>query len=84
MNKLISDRIVQQIIKNSQMSLKETDITSNGDLIDDLGLDSFSMVQLVVSLENEFNIEFELDELDFENFRKYKVLEERILNKIEI
>lgn len=52
-------------------------------LYEDLGMDSIETMELVVAIENEFNIEFDLDELDIEYLTTVKTLEqavEKILN----
>jgi acyl carrier protein len=37
-------------------------------LIDDLGMDSLDIMNLVAELENAFSVEFEVDDIDPENF----------------
>lgn len=52
-------------------------------LYEDLGMDSIETMELVVAIENEFDIEFDLDELDIEYLTTIKSLEqavEKILN----
>lgn len=46
------------------------------DLIDSGLLDSLSLVQLIVALEDEFNIRIEPEELDFEDYRSVKSMTE--------
>ncbi len=48
------------------------------DLIDSGLLDSLSLVQLMVALEEEFNIRIEPEELDFEDYRSVKSMTEMI------
>lgn len=48
------------------------------DLIDSGLLDSLSMVQLMVALEDEFNIRIEPEDLDFEDYRSVKSMTEMI------
>lgn len=48
------------------------------DLIDSGLLDSLSLVQLMVALEEEFNIRIEPEELDFEDYRTVKSMTEMI------
>lgn len=38
-------------------------------LVEDLGMDSLTYIELIVSLEDEFNIEFSMDELDIEKLK---------------
>lgn len=48
------------------------------DLIDSGLLDSLSLVQLIVALEEEFNIRIEPEKLDFEDYRSVKSMTEMI------
>ena len=41
-------------------------LTSNSRLIDELGLDSISMLELVTAIEEEFDITIDFEELDIE------------------
>lgn len=51
-------------------------------LIDDYGFDSVNLVQLVVSIEDEFGIEFEDDDLEMDKISKYteliKIIEKKL------
>lgn len=48
------------------------------DLIDSGLLDSLSLIQLMVALEEEFNIRIEPEELDFEDYRSVKSMADMI------
>lgn len=48
------------------------------DMIDSGLLDSLSLVQLMVELEEEFDIRIEPEELDFEDYRSIKSMTEMI------
>lgn len=48
------------------------------DLIDSGLLDSLSLIQLMVALEEEFNIRIEPEEFDFEDYRSVKSMTEMI------
>lgn len=47
---------LQRIIAD-QLEIDEDDITPDSDIIDDLGADSLDIVDLVMSIEDEFGIE---------------------------
>ena len=56
------------------------------DLINDLGMDSLTFVELIVLLEDEFGVEIPLENLEMENFRtleKIETIVNMILNKGE-
>ena len=46
-----------QKILAEQFEIGEDDITLNSDIVDDLGADSLDLVDLVMSIEDEFEIE---------------------------
>lgn len=46
-----------------ELSLEMDEIKDDSDIREDLGADSLDMVQLVMSLEDEFDLEIENDEI---------------------
>ena len=46
-----------QKILAEQFEIDEDDITLNSDIVDDLGADSLDLVDLLMSIEDEFEIE---------------------------
>jgi acyl carrier protein len=64
-NKTIDSRLLQIISENSgQESLKISMDTK----IDDVGLSSISFIKMIVDIEEEFNIEFDDESLEFSKF----------------
>lgn len=59
---------VVRVIRSLFPSLQSKDISSNTSLTEDLGLNSLSLMELVVELENIFAIEVPDQALDPENF----------------
>lgn len=51
----IKDRIME-IIAN-QLGIDESDITAEASVVDDLGADSLDVVELIMALEEEFDLE---------------------------
>ncbi|MBP5427133.1 MAG: acyl carrier protein [Clostridiales bacterium] len=49
------DRLKQVIV--DQLGVEESEITLESSFIDDLGADSLDVVELIMALEEEFNIE---------------------------
>ena len=47
-------------------------VTSDTDLINEVGLDSLQMINLMLSIEKELNITFDFDSLDFSHFRSFR------------
>lgn len=62
---------------NTESVKKSDDV----DLISDFGYDSLSFIQLINDLENHFNIEIDLLEIDLKNIHKLNVLVKYIEEK---
>lgn len=60
MNDSIENRINKLIVETSDIDISKIQLKSS--LIDDLGFDSLDDVELVIKLEDEFNIEITDDE----------------------
>lgn len=74
---MYTDKINQIIKETSPIGGK---INKNSKLKDDLGIDSMRLVELLVTLEEEFSIEFPLSDL---NVRKFSVVNDiyKLVNK---
>jgi acyl carrier protein len=48
-------RIVQIIAR--QLGIEETDVTAQSSVVEDLGADSLDVVELIMALEEEFDLE---------------------------
>lgn len=51
-------------IISEQLSLREDDIKANSRFVDDLGADSLDIVELVMEMEEEFDIEIPDDDIE--------------------
>ncbi len=47
-----------------QLDVDESDITMDTDIFDDLNADSLDLVDLIMSFEDEFNVEFPEEDAD--------------------
>ncbi|WP_278278364.1 acyl carrier protein [Alkalibacter saccharofermentans] len=56
------------------LDVKEEDITLNADLMEDIGADSLDIAEIIMAIEEEFNIE--LNEEDIEKMKTIKDLVE--------
>ncbi len=59
--------MVMEKIKNiliEQLSIDESEIVPEASFIDDLGADSLDIVELIMSMEEEFGIEIPEDEVE--------------------
>lgn len=76
----IDDKLIR-IIKECGEYVECT-IKYDTDLVQDLGYSSVNLVQLVVELEDEFNIEIDDNDLRIEILTKYCNLKKMIMRKI--
>ena len=66
--KTVND-LKELILKITQMKMSPDQISDNADLFNDCGLDSTSVVDLVVGIEEEFGITIDEDELNVKLFQ---------------
>ncbi len=76
-------RLICEVIRINQNKevVSELVIGQECDLLDDFGLDSLLMVQLIVEIESEFDLEFELSDLNMNVLRKYNNLRDYIVSR---
>lgn len=58
----IEERVKKRIV--AQLDVKSEEVTDDASFVDDLGADSLDMVELVMELEEEFDIEIPDDEAE--------------------
>ena len=58
----IEDRVKKIVIE--QLGAKEDEVKNNASFVDDLGADSLDTVELVMALEEEFDIEIKDEEAE--------------------
>lgn len=63
------EKKLEELVKTYIVEKEE--LKANTDLFIDLGIDSISMINLIVDIESEFNIEIEDDDLDFETISQF-------------
>lgn len=54
-NKEIEEKVVSVVV--DQLGVEEADVNMDASFIDDLGADSLDIVELIMALEEEFDIE---------------------------
>lgn len=76
-------RLICEIIRINQNKdmVSELVVEQECDLLDDFGLDSLLMVQLIVEIESEFDIEFDLADLNMDVLRKYQNLRDYVISR---
>lgn len=60
----IRQKIIEELLAASESDLAASDIGSDTNLRDDLGLDSLQAVTVVMALEREFEVEVDDEEID--------------------
>lgn len=59
---MVMDKIKEILVE--QLSIDESEIVADASFIDDLGADSLDIVELIMSMEEEFGIEIPEDEVE--------------------
>ena len=77
----IEQKLKNIIAKVATQDVDAGNITEETILTSDLGYDSVQIIELIVELENEFNIEIDDDDLEIENLTIYNKLHEMIERK---
>jgi len=62
------DRIINLICTDIAVDLSSEDMTGQSSLFDDLNFDSIKVIELLTKLEEEFEIELDDEDLDFQVF----------------
>lgn len=65
------EEVIREIILSNSLNSKEVNITLETNLIKDIGMDSISLMMIVVSIENEFNIELPDEFFTEDNLSKF-------------
>lgn len=75
----IENRLYEMVIRGARCIEDGDEIKKDADLVNDLGFDSLSLVELITDIEVEFDIEIEEEEMN--NIFKYGRLINYIQNK---
>jgi len=62
-------RLLFDIIEQIGLVSSNDIINENSDLYEEYGLDSVNVIEIALAIEEEFQIEFNLFDLDFSNFQ---------------
>ena len=71
-NEVISEVLIREV----------AEITPNASLVDDLGADSLDIVELVMWLEEKFNLDYQITDEEGEKLRTVADVYELVRNKI--
>jgi len=78
----IESRLKKMIVERLYLKVEPESIENNASLMQTYGVDSVSLLELVVGLEDEFDIEIDDDEFDVENFATVTALREFVTPRI--
>ncbi len=63
-------QIIGEVMENEKIAGR---INENSDLVDDIGMDSLTIINFILRVEDEFEVEIDFDEFDVENLRSLNV-----------
>lgn len=79
-NEIIKAKVKELLLMYSK---NKKIIENNTDLLKEHILDSISFIQMVSQLENQFKIEYDIFELEIENFKNINTITKNIEEKIK-
>ena len=68
------DRLKKMIVERLFLKIEPDSIDTSASLMATYGVDSVSLLELVVGLEDEFDVEIDDDDFDVENFESVAAL----------
>lgn len=83
MEERIEDRLKRMIVSRLFLKIAPEDIEEDKSLIDEYGVDSVSLLELVVGVEEEFGVQVDDDDFDVENFSTVSSLAQFVRDKME-
>ena len=70
----VGSQVKEMIVERCFLSIAPGEIADDADLMDDVGLDSIQILEVVVGLEETFGVSFEDADFDIENFRSVSAI----------
>lgn len=81
MDENIEQQIKEMIVERLFLKIKPEDIENNKGLIEDYGIDSFSIMEIVVGLEELYGITFKPGEFKLAHFKTIDSIAEFVRSK---
>lgn len=69
--------LIQEIKGNSDLCIEE-----DTNLADDIGLDSLELINLILEIEEKYDVEIDLDEFDFDYLESFKRFVDFFINSL--
>ncbi|MFZ5989288.1 MAG: acyl carrier protein [Bacillota bacterium] len=76
----VKEKVIEAVSRNALFNADK--VNENSRIRRDHGIDSIRLVELVVDLEEEFDIEVDSASLTYENFATIELITNYIMNKI--
>ncbi|GGG07153.1 hypothetical protein GCM10010912_59760 [Paenibacillus albidus] len=74
---------LQQIVLNNSKTSELVRFDHDINLPTDLGFDSIMLMKLITDIENEYDLVFDIEELEFERFCSFDALLHTVQSKIQ-
>lgn len=75
------NRLNEIILKGAKIERINNVLDNHTNLVNDLGYDSLSFISLMMSIESEFDIEFDID-IGYKEVSQYEQLKKYVLEKL--
>ena len=70
----MDDRRIKEIIAGHVDNALNVNDIKSGDFLDNIGINSINFIRIVIEIENEFGISFDVDYLGFEVYENIQAL----------
>lgn len=79
----VTEKLIEEVKKTKNLFTSNKEITDETNLVTDLNFNSIDFMQLVVNVENSFDISFDLDEyMECEDINLFKSVKDYVLSKV--
>lgn len=68
----------KRLIELISQNINDCEIVTMESKLEEIGFDSYKFIKLVIAIEEEFNVEFEDDDLSYKKYDKVKNLFEHL------
>lgn len=79
----MKEKIKRMVLAQAKGIDENYEITDETHLVEDLNMSSIELIQLIVSFEEEFDIEFDADEMDIDSMMTFGSLIEVLKGYVE-
>lgn len=77
----MEEKIKQMIVERCFLTIPPEDIAEDAPLIEEVGLDSVQVLEVVVGLEDEFGVQIEDADFDIENFATVEAIADYVRDR---